>query len=214
MPRSPINLRDPRVVIAVAVLLLIVGAVNLQTFLPLLKRGGGGAAWDPDAFVPPADTAELTRVAVDRVAVDGATEAAMPAVAAAGVDGGWRDPFRAGRIVRETRFDAPPSSAVVTAPRSAPRPRGPVCSAILFTGAQPAAVIDGETRRVGDGVGDWRVASIGLDGVRLQGPRGELYLAVGAKDGDAAHFPLVTGSATTVVGGSTALEPQPGSREP
>ncbi len=52
MPRSPINLRDPRVVIVVAALLLIVGAVNLQTFLPLLRRSGSDTAWDPDAFIP------------------------------------------------------------------------------------------------------------------------------------------------------------------
>lgn len=216
MPRSPINLRDPRVVIAVAVLLLIVGAVNLQTFLPLLKRGGGGAAWDPDAFVPPADTAELTRVAVDRVAAGDVVGSSPAATAGADLGGGFRDPFQTGRAAVVSRVVAPAAAtaASAAAPSRASMARGPICSAVLFSGTQPAAVIDGETRRVGDAVGDWRVAAIGPDGVRLRGPRGEMFLAVGAHERGAGRFPLVTQSAATADGGRTALEPQPGSREP
>jgi hypothetical protein len=89
-----------------------------------------------------------------------------------------------------------------------------VCSAVLFTGELAAAVIDGETRRVGDAVGDWRVATISPDGVRLRGPRGEMFLVVGARGDGAARYPLVTQPAAGAAGGSTALEPQPGSREP
>jgi hypothetical protein len=213
MPRSPINLRDPRVVIVVAALLLIVAAVNLQTFLPLLKRGGSGSpAWDPDAFVPPADTEELTRVAIGHVAGVAAGPPDSPAVAGADFGGGLRDPFRTGRAAIVARIDVPPSAAVTVRPVQAPR--GPVCSAVLFTGTRAAAVIDGETRRVDDSVGDWRVAAIGPDGVRLRGPRGEMFLVVGARGNDAVRYSLVTRSAATAAGGSTALEPQPGSREP
>jgi hypothetical protein len=214
MPRSSINLRDPRVVMAVAVLLLVVVAVNLQTFLPLLRRGAGHTAWDPDAFVPPADTEELTRVAAGHLNESAMTGPETPPVAGADLGGSLRDPFRTGRAAVVTRVDPPQPSTLAPASRPGIVPRGPICSAVLYTGERAAAVIDGEARRVGDAVGDWRVAAIGPDGVRLQGPRGELFLEVGERGGGAARYPLVTQPAATTVGGSTALEPQPGSREP
>lgn len=217
MPRSPINLRDPRVVIAVAILLVVVAAVNLQTFLPRLQAGRAGETpWDPDAFVPPVDTAELTRVAAGRAT--GAVAPAAGAVAMAGADlgGGSRDPFRSGRpsAVAPVVTPAPYPETATAAPSSAPVAPGPVCTAVLCAGTRATAVIDGETREVGDAVGDWRVAAIGPAGVLLRGPRGEKVLTVGGGGNGAARYPLVTQSAATDASGSTTMEPVPGSREP
>jgi hypothetical protein len=206
MPRRPTNLRDPRVVIAVAVLFLVVAAVNLQTFLPLRSLGRASATMQTAPFTPPSDAAELTRLAAAHVTGAATTDTA-PAV----------EPAR-----QETRPPEPRTSgeAPVPAPavdrESAPVPISalPTCTAILRTGARAVALIGGARRQVGDAVGAWRVAAITVDGATLKGPDGTIFLPVGAGAGTPVRFNLVTKAEATLGAGSTALQPLTGSREP
>jgi hypothetical protein len=217
MRKSSIDLRDPRVVITVAVLLVVVAAVNMQTFLPRLwQQNAGETAWDPDAFTPPIDTAELTRVAAGRATGVDAPAAGTAAMAGAGLGGGVRDPFLSSRPSTAAPAGRPePSPATAkAAPRSAPAARGLVCTAVLCAGTRATAVIDGEMREVGDPVGEWRVVAISPAGVLLRGPHGEKRLAVGGNGDGAARYPLVTRSAAAAAADNTTLEPVSGSREP
>jgi hypothetical protein len=202
MPRRPTSLRDPRVVIVVAVLFLIVAAVNLETFLPLRGLGHRSTATQAEPFTPPSDAAELTRLAATH-GTGTADAGLLPAVPL---------PPPADRA-REPR-------ATVVAPRTAREPEStaasplPSCTAILGTGAQPVALIAGARRRVGDAVGDWLVTAISVDGATLQGPTGTVFLPVGTHEKAQVRFSLVTKAEATLGAGSTALQPQTGSREP
>ena len=206
MPRRPTSLRDPRVVLVVVVLFLVVAAVNIQTFLPLHRLGHAAAAGGIDTFTPPADAQEYRRIAAAHV-TGVAVPAAMPTVE-----------VPAGEEPAASRTVTPTTSRS-TAVAHEPNPAAtgavlPSCTAILRTDAQPVALIDGVRRQVGDAVDGWVVTDIGLDGASLRGPSGTVFLPVGRRDSVAVKFSLVTDTEAALGAGNTAMQPQAGSREP
>lgn len=190
MSNGSINLRDPRIVTVVAVLLTVVAVINLRTFLP--ARGGPRPVeeWSEAEFVLPGDTAALARLAAAHVTgTDGSP--APGDVAAGGLGaGGVRDPFHRG----STPAPVPsPTTIRSAAPRRpAPKPEL-VCSAVLLGGDAPVAFIAGAARQIGDKVAGHEIVSIGAGGVWLRGPGGDRYLPVGRPAAAPTAYPLVTG---------------------
>lgn len=206
MPRRPTSLRDPRVVLAVVVLFLVVAAVNIQTFLPLHRLGRNAAADGTATFSPPADAAEFKRIAAAHV-MGVAVPELMPAVEPTGGE----EPAASRPATTTLSQPAVEARHLPTADARTPLPS---CTAILRTGAQPVALIDGVRRQVGDPVGGWVVTAISLDGATLQGLTGTVFLPVRSRDNASGKFSVVTDSDAALGAGNTALQPQAGSREP
>ena len=207
MSNGSINLRDPRIVIIVAVLLTVVAVINLRTFLPSRTGPRPVEDWSEAEFVLPGDTAALARLAAAHVT--GADGAAVPGnVAAGGLGaGGLRDPFRPGSAPTA----APPAAASrpTVRPQSGAKPEL-VCTAVLLGGDAPVALIAGTARQIGERVAGHEIVSIGAGGVWLRGPGGDRYLPVGRPAAAPTSYPLVTDRDRGGADGGTAE----GSRSP
>lgn len=189
------NLSSPPVVAGVFVVLAVLIAVNVRTFAP--RRHGGRAPSEADVRVQahpalPMDLEEVLAKAGQSTARLGEPLAGpRPHVA--------RDPFGTGAVVPVA---VEPGGPAVAAP--APRPAGPVCTAVMLGGGSPLALIDGRLCRVGDHVRQYTVDRIDARGVSLGGDR-KLFLPVGlASAGEGVHV-VVTGVATGDRAGRTSL---------
>lgn len=190
MSMSLSNLRDPRLIAVVAVLLVGVVVVNVLTFKPTWL-----AAHDETSDVEFGLTVPDDLEYAARLAGRGGGSAGAGGIAAADAGGlaRCRDPFQ--------RWATPDASGGAsssgTANKQPVAPAGPTCQAILLSGGQPRALIDGRTYGLGDAVGSRQLVSIAAEGVRLRGRTNDIFLPVSQRSSEDNCGPLVNGSDVT-----------------
>ncbi len=206
MRNNPIDLRDPRLVMVVAVLLVAVAAINLG---PFLSHGGGAA--DPamtETLVLPSDAAALSQAA-SRHVTGTASLGPSPGMVWGATDlTAGRDPFQKG-----TGTPAPTQAPSQRQTRAG-SPAVPTCNAVMLGGREPTALIGNHAYHCGDSVAGYRVHAISRDGVTLHRSNKSLFLPVGQPASAAAVFPLVTRPKQPGAEGRTELERPDAAKRP
>ncbi|MBM4117533.1 hypothetical protein FJ251_07260 [bacterium] len=161
--------QDPRVMVAVLVVLAAMVAINLRGFLPKGAAADLAVSVEKETLVPPSDFRHVGAVLRARLA-EPPTGGALPMPASLG-----RNPFAYG--VGTLSVTPAPGAAEPTprADESGPRLR---CTALILGGGESAAIIDGKLLHVGDAVADYRIVAIDEDGVFLRAGERTRVLAV------------------------------------
>lgn len=143
--------------------ILFLAAAGLFLGTALLKRKS-----------PPAETAKTPAVPAPLVAAQLAKPAAAPAPVAPPVSRPTQNSVTTSAVVSKPASNTALAMPVTNRPPAPPVEQLPKVQGIIFTAANPVAIVNGKAVNVGDDVGNFRVKQILKNGVVFQRPDGSL----------------------------------------
>jgi len=203
MSKVRIDLKDRRIATTVLVVLALIIVVNVQAFMPDLKRFATSTGPTHDEVPVPADLNESAQLASSRLADFGlgsGSEVARLLASDVGSGGrSGRDPFQLGAVPAAGKKTGKQVAAVKVQTNSEVQEL--ICSAVLLAGELPTALINSKAYRVGDLVAGYRLARVSLEGALLVGTGEDIFLPVGSRSAGGICYPPVSESGEAATSG-------------